>query len=153
MALQKAFVIDDDKSRYAQISTVLNFLNYKVKSLAIDRLQTAVSKDELPLVVLAEGASFKENDVRAFFAKHQNQQPFLYLHNKGKTPKITKILANYLVPLEWPTTYQDFVNGIRRLQSAENSLNEEASRRTAELFKSLVGNSQEIKRVRRLTHC
>ncbi|MEO1888805.1 MAG: hypothetical protein ABGX33_02675 [Cycloclasticus sp.] len=122
MALQKVFVIDDDKNRYTQISTVLSFLDYKVKSLTIDKLQNTVGKGDSPLVVLSEGASFKEDDVHAFFAKHKNQQPFLYIHNKGKAPKISKTLANYLIPLEWPTTYQEFVNGIRRLQSAENSL-------------------------------
>ncbi len=56
----------------------------------------------------------------------------------------------YLVPLEWPTTYQNFVNGIRQLQSAANSLNEDLSQRASELFRSLVGNSQEVKRVRQL---
>jgi hypothetical protein len=44
MALQKAFVIDGDKSRYAQISTVLSFLSYKVKSLSIAKAAGGVAK-------------------------------------------------------------------------------------------------------------
>lgn len=150
MALQKVFVIDDDKSRYEQVSTVLDFLDYKVKPITVDKLQSTLGKDMSPLIVLAEGAVFEEDDLHAFFAQHRAQQPFLYLHNKGKAPKIKKTLANYFIPLEWPTTYQNFVNAIRRLQSAESSLNDAVSERAIELFRSLVGNSQEIKRVRKL---
>lgn len=44
----------------------------------------------------------------------------------------------------------ELLNGIRQLQSAANSLNEDLSQRASELFRSLVGNSQEVKRVRQL---
>jgi len=150
MALQKVFLIDSDKSRCSEITTVLSFLDYKVKSLTIDKLKSAINSDESPLVVLAEGASFKEEDIHSFFAEHKTQQPFLYLYNKGKAPKVAKTLASYLVPLEWPSRYQHFINSIRQLQSAEHSLNQETSQRATELFRSLVGNSQEVKRVRQL---
>ncbi|ORU92051.1 MAG: sigma-54-dependent Fis family transcriptional regulator [Cycloclasticus sp. symbiont of Bathymodiolus heckerae] len=150
MALQKVFVIDNDKDRCGEVSTVLSFLDYKVKALTINKLSSAVNSEDSPLILLAEDAKFSEDDIHQFFAKHKNQQPFLYIHNKGKKPKVAKTLANYLVPLEWPTTYQNFVNSIRKLQLAENLLNEEASQRAVELFRSLVGNSQEIKRVRQL---
>ncbi|OUR85502.1 sigma-54-dependent Fis family transcriptional regulator [Cycloclasticus sp. 44_32_T64] len=150
MALQKVFVIDDDKSRRSEVSTILSFLDYKVKLLTLDKLKAAVNIDDSPLVVLAEGVDVDADVIHAFFAERKRQQPFLYIHNKGKAPKIAKTLLGYLVPLEWPTTYQNFVNGIRQLQSAANSLNEDLSQRASELFRSLVGNSQEVKRVRQL---
>jgi len=150
MALQKVLVIDKDESRCSEISTVLNFLDYKVKVLTLNKLSKAVTDEETPLVLLAEGAKFSDDEIHQFFAENKTQQPFLYIHNKGKKPKIAKTLVNYLVPLEWPTTYQDFVNSIRKLQSADNLLTEEASQRAVKLFRSLVGNSQEIKRVRQM---
>jgi sigma-54 specific flagellar transcriptional regulator A len=150
MALQKVFLVDDDEQRCAQISTVLSFLDYSVKTTDISKLKKIVKKEDYPLVVIAESADIDEDGIHAFFADHKTQSPFLYLYNKGKAPKINKTLKSYLVPIEWPTTYQDFVNGIRKLQSAGSSLNEEVTQRAAELFRSLVGNSQEVKRVRQL---
>ena len=150
MALQKVFVVDGDKTRSSEIETVLSFLDYKVKSIAIEKLKSTTNNDESPLIILAEGVDFKEEYVHSFFENAKNQQPFLYIYNKGKAPKISKTLASYLVPLEWPTSYQKFINCIRQLQSAEHSLNQEVSQRATELFRSLVGNSQEVKRVRQL---
>ncbi len=63
---------------------------------------------------------------------------------------MSKTIASYLVPLEWPTTYQHFINSIRQLQSVGHSLTQETSERATQLFRSLVGNSQEVKRVRQL---
>jgi len=150
MALQKVFVIDSDEARCTQISTVLSFLDYKVKPLSLDKLPAAITKGESSLVLLSESVDFSAADIHQFFAEHKNQSPFLYVHNKGKAAKIPKALQSYLLPLEWPTRYQDFIDSIRKLQSAGHSLNEETSRRAAELFRSLVGNSQAIKEVRQL---
>ena len=150
MALQKVFVIDSDSDRYAQISAVLSFLDYKVKPLKLDQLSAAIKEEESPLVLLSEGADFSADDIHQFFAAHKKQSPFMYIHKKGQPAKISKTLMGYLVPLEWPTKYQDFIDGMRKLQSAGNTLNEETSQRAAELFRSLVGNSQAIKQVRQL---
>ena len=150
MALQKVFVIDSDEARCTQISTVLSFLDYKVKPLSLGKLPAAITKGESSLVLLSESVDFTAADIHQFFAEHKNQSPFLYVHNKGKAAKIPKALQSYLLPLEWPTRYQDFIDSIRKLQSAGHSLNEETSRRAAELFRSLVGNSQAIKEVRQL---
>jgi len=150
MALQKVFVIDNNEERYTQISTVLSFLDYKVKSLSLKQLSAAVDKEESPLVLLAEGVDFTDEEVHQFFATHKQHSPFLYIHNKGKAAKISKTLVSYLVPLAWPTRYQDFVDSMRKLQSAGSSLNEASSQRATELCRSLVGNSQAIKQVRQL---
>ncbi len=79
MALQKVFVIDDDKS--SEVSTILSFLDYKVKLLTLDKLKAAVNIDDSPLVVLAEGVDVDADVIHAFFAERKRQQPFLYIHN------------------------------------------------------------------------
>lgn len=150
MALQKVFLMDANHDRCDQVSTVLSFLDYKVKSVDFKQLKTAISHDESALVLLSEDVEFTDDELHQFFAKHKSQSPFLYLHSKGRAAKISKAMQRYLVPLEWPTRYQSFVNSIRKLQSVGSSLNEESSKRALELFRSLVGNSQEIKRVRQL---
>jgi len=150
MTQQKVFVVDSDLDRYAQISAVLSFLDYKVKHLSLEQLAGAVDKDESPLVLLTEDADFSDEDIHQFFATHKKQSPFMYIHKKGRAAKISKTLGSYLVPLEWPTRYQDFIDSMRKLQSAGSSLNEKTSQRAVELFRSLVGNSQGIKQVRQL---
>ena len=100
--------------------------------------------------MLAEGVDFQEDVIHSLFANSKKQQPFLYIYNKGKTAKVSKTLASYLLPLEWPSSYQKFINCIRQLQSGEYSLNQELPTRAAELFRCLVGNSHEIQRVRQL---
>ena len=150
MALQKVLVIDNDVKRCSQIGTVMEFLDYKSKPITFDKLLSIANKEDSPLIIMAEGIAFSEDDIFEFFAQYKSQQPFVYVHNKGKSPKISKALLRYLVPLEWPTTYQNFINCIRKIQLAESASNEEVSQRASELFRSLVGNSQEVKRVRQL---
>ncbi|MEO1884496.1 MAG: hypothetical protein ABGX28_00545 [Methylococcales bacterium] len=80
MALQKAFVIDGDKSRYAQISTVLSFLSYKVKSLSIAKAAGGVAK---PIAV----KRWLKNS-----SKNQNNKKFLLKAVKSKTKRMSEFL-------------------------------------------------------------
>lgn len=150
MALQKVLLIDNDEKRCLEIKTVLSFLDYKVNVLEIEKLANVVNAEESPLIVLAEGVKINPDIVHGLFVDRKLHQPILYIHNKGRPATISKILRSYLVPLEWPTSYQSFVKSIRQLQSSANSLTEEMIQRATELFRSLVGNSQEVKRVRQL---
>jgi len=118
--------------------------------LDIEKLASVVNAEESPLIVLAEGVKINPDIVHGLFVDRKLHQPLLYVHNKGRPAKITKTLMSYLVPLEWPASYQSFVNSIRQLQSTADSLTEEMTQRATGLFRSLVGNSQEVKRVRQL---
>ena len=150
MALQKVLLIDNDEKRCLEIKTVLSFLDYKVNVLEIEKLANVVNAEESPLIVLAEGVKINPDIVHGLFVDRKLHQPILYIHDKGRPATISKILRSYLAPLEWPTSYQSFVKSIRQLQSSANSLTEEMTQRATELFRSLVGNSQEVKRVRQL---
>ncbi|MBQ0724334.1 MAG: sigma-54-dependent Fis family transcriptional regulator [Cycloclasticus sp.] len=150
MALQKVLLIDDDEKRGSQIESVMSFLDYNTKKISLDKLKKTAKQDELPLVMLGDGTVFNEMDIVDFFTQYKSQQPIIYVHNKGKAPKLGTAIARHFVSLEWPTTYQNFINCIRKVQLTEHTLTEEVSQRAAELFRSLVGNSQEVKRVRQL---
>ena len=150
MALQKVLLIDDDKTRGSQIESVMSFLDYNTKKISLDKLKKTAKQDELPMIMLGDGAEFNEIDIIEFFADYKSQQPIIYVHNKGKAPKLGATISRHFVPLEWPATYQNFINCIRKVQLTEHTLTEEVSQRAAELFRSLVGNSQEVKRVRQL---
>ncbi len=150
MALQKVLLIDDDKTRGSQIESVMSFLDYNTKKISLDKLKKTAKQDELPMIMLGDGAEFNEIDIIEFFADYKSQQPIIYVHNKGKAPKLGAAISRHFVALEWPTTYQNFINCIRKVQLTEHTLTEEVSQRAAELFRSLVGNSQEVKRVRQL---
>tara|TARA_R110002096_G_scaffold92144_2_gene208282 strand:+ start:11775 stop:13217 length:1443 start_codon:yes stop_codon:yes gene_type:complete len=150
MALQKVLLIDDDEKRGSQIESVMSFLDYNTKKISVDKLKKTAKQDELPLVMLGDGTVFNEVDIVDFFAHYKSQQPIIYVHNKGKAPKLGAAISRHFVALEWPTTYQNFINCIRKVQLTEHALNEDVSQRAAELFRSLVGNSQEVKRVRQL---
>lgn len=150
MALQKVLLIDDDKKRGSQIESVMSFLDYNTKKISLDKLKITAKQDELPLIMLGDGTEFNEVDIVDFFTYYKSQQPIIYVHNKGKAPKLGVTISRHFVSLEWPTTYQNFINCIRKVQLTEQTLTEEVSQRAAELFRSLVGNSQEVKRVRQL---
>ncbi len=149
MALQKILLVDDNKNSCSDIEAVMCFMDYKVVTLGIEKLQKESSKAPSALILLTEGVDLSGDTMQRYFS-HATQPPCVYIYNKGQSAKIPKTLSNYIIPLEWPTNYQAFMGVLRQRQLTQSELNKKASKRSKELFRSLVGHSQEINRVREL---
>lgn len=149
MSQNDVILMDENTERCEQIEAVLGFLDYTVKTTQFNGLTKAHQKETMPLVMISESL-VEQKKIQDFFSKQNRQQPFIYIHDKGTSSAISDDLKQYFVPLEWPTTYQQFVGCLRQVQSTEKALSEEASKRATALFRSLVGNSQEVKRVRQM---
>ena len=149
MALQKILLVDGNKSSCSEIEAVMCFLDYKVATLAVDQLQKESSKAPSALILLTEGVDLSSDTMQRYFSRAA-QHPCIYIYNKGQSAKIPKTLSNHIIPLEWPTNYQAFMGVLRQRQLTQSELDEKVSKRSKELFRSLVGHSQEINRVREL---
>jgi sigma-54 specific flagellar transcriptional regulator A len=150
MSVKDVLIIDEDDIRRADVSAVMQFIDFNVTHTSIPKLIKLDVNAQPSLIVLCEGVTYTETAINKLFEKNIIQQPFLYLFNKGKSPSIPKSLKRYMVPLEWPTNYQKLIEGLRNIQIATGEINDEVSQRASELFRSLVGNSQEVQRVRQL---
>ncbi|PCI23102.1 MAG: sigma-54-dependent Fis family transcriptional regulator [Piscirickettsiaceae bacterium] len=150
MSIKNVLLIDDNEHRSAEITAVMSFLDYSVKKASISDVIKHDMLKEPALIILYEGAAYTEVAIKELFEKNKIQQPFLYLYDKGKSPSVPKSLKRYMVPSEWPSNYQRLIEGLRKVQVATGELNDEVSQRASELFRSLVGNSQEVQRVRQL---
>ena len=149
MALQKILLVDDNKNSCSDIEAVMCFMDYKVVTLGIEKLQKESTKAPSALILLTEGVDLSGDTMQRHFS-HATQPPCVYIYNKGQSAKIPKTLSNYIIPLEWPTNYQAFMGVLRQRQLTQSELNKKVSKRSKELFRSLVGHSQEINRVREL---
>ncbi|PCH86126.1 MAG: sigma-54-dependent Fis family transcriptional regulator [Piscirickettsiaceae bacterium] len=150
MSIKDVLLIDEDEVRCAEISAVMRFMDYNVVTMPMSKLIKLEATSATSLIILCEGVSYTETAIKALFEKNKIKQPFLYLFNKGKSPSVPKSLKKYMMTLEWPTNYQRLIEGLRKVQLATGAINDEVSQRTSELFRSLVGNSIEVQRVRQL---
>lgn len=150
MSVSEVLLIEENPSRATEISSVMGFLDYKVKPVAINDLQKQLEKNPHSVVMLGDTVKFSNSVIQQIFRGNSGINPFLYIVNKGSKPKLDKVLKNFLVPLDWPSKYQYLIKGLQNIQIARGALADESSQRSSELFRSLVGNSPAVQHVRTL---
>jgi len=149
MSIKEVLLIDEDENRRSQIVTVMNFLDFSVKLTSIDTLEQGIDNQEQKLIILGESSQLVKSRLQPLLEAN-TQLRILYVYDKGKSSALPKSLKRYLVMLEWPSKYQQLVEALRNVQLATGDLGDEVSQRASELFRSLVGNSREVQRVRQL---
>jgi len=150
MSISEVLLVDEDPNRVIEVSAVMNFLDYKVKPTLAKDLAGALSGNPDAIVMLGDNVKFAQSAIENIFKVNKQVKPFLFITGKGTEATISKPLKKRLVPLDWPSKYQYVIKALHSLQSAKVISTDVASQREAELFRSLVGNSQAIQLVRTL---
>ncbi|KTC81341.1 sigma-54 dependent transcriptional regulator [Legionella brunensis] len=143
------FIIDDNKERSHKLTTILNFVGETCIQANYLNWQTFSFKNVHSIVVGAQ-ESYENtfeflNDVRTIVP----QLPIILIDSPF--PETHYSVSNVLANLCFPFTYAQMLEALHKCQIAnETLLAEKYNKKRTPLFRSLVGNSDSIRQVRKL---
>lgn len=140
-------IIDDNEERCRKLSTILNFVgetcylaNYSNwRSFPYDKAHTIVA-----------GAHESFSDSLGFLEELIHIAPYLsVILIDSPLPASHYTTKNVLASLHFPFTYSQMLEALHKCQIAQEPIEVNGKKRTP-LFRSLVGNSESIRQVRKL---
>lgn len=146
-------VIDENKERAEQLGVILGFIDYQ--SYIVSDLsrwdQSRVDKDLIDSLLIGDcNSEEKVSLIIQEFEEHYPNIPILKVYSDNKPvadePWSRKILGH----IDTPFRYDNIYNALQQAQVYRESKEELGKRRPVELFRSLVGTSRNVKKVRKL---
>lgn len=147
MASRRALLIEDDRSFCKQLAIILQFIDYEVHALLVDALGLESELSESKYGVVFVAANEINELALARLAELHRHVPMVLVEEKsaGK-PCSSRLESLAASKLEWPTTHAILADCLERLLHPDANV----PVRSAELFRSLAGNSPAIHRTRKL---
>ncbi len=154
MAGPAVLVIDTDAERRNYLTTLLEFIDHK--AVPIDDLtrwrDIAGRQDSVLTAIIggcvSEGAQIEW--IRALREWDQDLPVLLVVDKAGNVLPSQEVAAGALGQIELPIRYQQLAYVLHKAEVYRESRSESGMQRPLELFRSLVGNSRAMMRVRRL---
>ncbi len=146
-------VIDENKERAEQLGVILGFIDYQ--SYIVSDLsrwdQDRVDKDLIDSLLIGDcDSEEKVSSIIQEFEEHYPNIPILKVYSDNKPvadePWSRKILGH----IDTPFRYDNIYNALQQAQVYRESKEELGKRRPVELFRSLVGTSRNVKKIRKL---
>ena len=154
MAGASVLVIEGDVDRRQYLKTVLEFVDREVVLIPDSaNWRDGIARMESAAVTLlgACGSEQEQIDVFRALRTHDAGMPILLTVDSNNHPPVPQeILAGILGSLELPVKYHQLVHALHQAEIYRESRQQTATKRSVELFRSLVGNSRAISRVRKL---
>ena len=146
-------LIEQDTERQKDLTTILDFMNWKPLLIA-PRDCSAILADigNQPSFVMVGRSSPDDilqtvNQIRTRFP----DIPVLLLQEPNRESKVGDLVSgNHASTLKYPFRQSDLTEALYRAKSSGKRSSREKSENTLELFRSLVGNSVGIRKVRQL---
>jgi len=153
MIQKKILVIDDDKTRRSEFSTVMDFIDYAdVELLSIDEWGKS-EKNEVPDVIIL-GGDCQEIDllvkqIEEIKKAYETDLPLL-LFKPIELPLASNLSSIVLGSINTPFKFKQLHQALHMADVYVKSLTENKTPNSSMLFRSLVGNSRSIRSVRKL---
>jgi len=144
-------VIDSEKQSFQQLRTLLEFIECEsVIYIEPDEWRKNQGDVEgISVIFLAADIDSGFDLLVAEISEWANGVPLILLTHKGQEPLVPTLpTGTVLRSLEHPFKYQEVVNCLHQAKVYRNNKTQESGGYSAELFRSLVGNSRGIRRVR-----
>ena len=143
-------MVESDPKWREHIRTVLEFLEYE-PTLASATADLTALPAGLTAVLIGQCSSEERCvEVLQQLRAHSAGVPVLLLAEKSRLPALPEIAGEVSATLELPLRQAQLVSLLNGAQAAAVSATNSASRRSLELFRSMVGDSAGITRVRRM---
>jgi sigma-54 specific flagellar transcriptional regulator A len=154
MAGASVLVIESDAARLQYLKTVLEFVDREAILISdcTNWQEGFAQSDSVGVILLGMCGSEKEQleVFRALRARDANVPILLTVDNNNHPPILQEVLGGVLGSLELPIKYQQLVHSLHQAEVYRESRQQAGTKRPVELFRSLVGNSRAISRVRKL---
>lgn len=141
MALRRVLLVEDHRQFCRQVEMVLRFIDYEVHTVPADDLPVDLTEYSIGAVVVAMDQM--DASVIDVLPELHRLAPILLIRDKACGPLPAHFENLLAAKLEWPTTYHVLADCLEKLGHSDAA-------RSSELFRSLVGQSQCIARIRKL---
>lgn len=150
--MEAVLMIDSDDSSYHQLKTLLEFIECEtVISARQQDWQDKAKETSISAAFVADRLGVGLNQVVAELHTMDDALPIILMTTPGNEPSLSDENQGYILKtLEFPFTYQDLTNALHQAQVFRNSHERPQGNYSPELFRSLVGNSRGIRRVRKM---
>lgn len=145
-------VVDADGQRGEALRAILQFLDHEnIHIVDCARWQEVVGDTAVTTVILGAGRSTDEV-INTFHAlkKQFPQTPFIVLRGDKHAYLPRDMESAALVVVDAPVKYRQLSSALQQAQLFNEANAQPPSKRSPELFRSLVGNSRSIRQVRKL---
>lgn len=143
------FIIDDNEDRSHKLSTILNFVGETCIQTNYSNWQSFPYKKARSVLI---GAQDSVDDTLEFLSDIRDlipQTPIILIDSS--LAELNYSATNILTNLSFPFTYAQMLEALHKCQIANESLLAETNnKKQTPLFRSLVGNSDSIRQVRKL---
>lgn len=151
--MESIFIIDSEKEKYKQLKPLLEFIEYESVvycSTAQWRDLLERTKDVAMFFLASDISSEPQKEIEEILAVRNNVPIIMLCDEDCRTESQGTVSGSVLRTLEYPFKYQEVINCLHQARVYRDSQSNPAGSYSAELFRSLVGNSRGIRRVRTL---
>jgi sigma-54 specific flagellar transcriptional regulator A len=150
--MESVLIIDTDESRSKSLAAVLEFVDYEPIELP-DITQwpsLEMATQDLGAVIIADGNEKLEDTLRAVKA-WDSQLPIILASDPASRKQLSAEARSLVMGiLRFPIKYKDLTSLLQQAELYRHSRSDGSGSGSPELFRSLVGNSRAIRRVRTL---
>jgi len=145
-------IIDADAGRRSELQTILHFLDYENVVVSDNaNWQAAVADSSIGAVLL--GASRSADEALETFRALRSQFPqipFIVLRGDALPYLPRDAEVGPYIGVDAPVKYRQLAGALQQAQIFSEEREQPLSKRSPELFRSLVGNSRSVRQVRKL---
>lgn len=143
------YIIDDKEDRCTKLRTIFDFIGESNEVTSYDTWQIITTQNPSVIILGANESFDKTMDELDSLVKHFPKTPIIVVGGKLNTIQCTD--RNVVACLSFPFSYAQMLESLHRCQIAKEAVKFiTASTHKTPLFRSLVGNSESIRQVRRL---
>lgn len=145
----RIYIVDDNEDRCTKLRTIFDFIGHLTEVTRFASWQILVNP-EPSVIILGAASSFdKTMDELDALVKHFSKVPVLVIDEKLNSSQCAD--RNVVSCLSFPFSYAQMLEALHRCQIARETVKFiTASTQKTPLFRSLVGNSDSIRQVRKL---
>lgn len=146
---ERIFIIDDNEDRCDKLRTIFDFIGQSIEVTKFATWQI-ITNSNPSVIILGAHASFEKTlDELDSLVKQFSKVPILVIDEQLNTSQCAD--RNVVACLSFPFSYAQMLESLHRCQIAKEAVKFiTASTHKTPLFRSLVGNSDSVRQVRKL---
>ncbi|MEE8428442.1 MAG: sigma-54 dependent transcriptional regulator [Gammaproteobacteria bacterium] len=153
MGQNKVLIIEADADRSGELKAVLDFIDYQPVVVADSSRWKEAVQDPAEFLSVLIGTSKSKTALESLLNeihKLDSQLPIFLLAERGKEPTVAIDRGSCILGrVEWPLRHTQLTTALHQAEVYRES-RQPGGQRPVELFRSLVGSSRSIQKVRRL---
>jgi sigma-54 dependent transcriptional regulator, flagellar regulatory protein len=153
MSSSTILVVETDELQCQELKAILRFLDYEMVQVSACSNWRQGIEDPRSLFAVILGGCASQNGVLEVFQglkKHLSTVPIIVLRGEEGHYLPSEYDGGVLTAIDFPIKYRQLTNALQQAKIFSESHEQTSSRRSPELFRSLVGNSRSIRHIRKL---